>query len=453
MVRKIITQKLTNPFRDDYEFLRDTPLDGANFFFFEQNMTPFLRGEPFAPLGRKPAIHAIWTRPIDGDRSFGRIQVSRAVRQALQSRFEVRESILQSLTSKMTVGRAARAGTAFIRHAFRGQILPLQCLLYSNRQEIDRVIAEIKHDVEAVYIDGIRCLPFLHRLKSARPQLAIVTDLDDLMSRRMGLLLELNQAPSTGYMKKQMPRIVEWLLQSRTVARSILRYERNALRVIERDIVTASDVVVLISTADAAVLSARIKNCKKVVGIAPPVKVAREPRSIGKDKLRFVFVGSDALRQNELTIDALIDIWQRHKITTPLVIYGDQQRKLSLPAHVTMPGYAETIDDIYQDGSILLSPSYLAGGLKTKVLEAFANGAAVIGNSVTFEGIDIGEYPLLIENEAELVLILQNPSNYNEIIDAAATHGAAVVREKHDPTTFAVRWTTLVADSILARSV
>ena len=38
---------------------------------------------------------------------------------------------------------------------------------------------------------------------------------------------------------------------------------------------------------------------------------------------------------------------------------------------------------------VLFSPGLLRGGLKTKVLEAFAFGCVVIGNEVTFEGLHL----------------------------------------------------------------
>lgn len=393
------------------------------------------------------AVHMVWTRAIDGDRAFGRLQVARATRAALQEHFDVRESILRSLAVKPTAGRLLRTAMAYLGQLLRGRVLPLQCALYADPAEIDRVIAEIGGDVRAVYIDGVRCLPLLRRARARRPDLAVVTDLDDLMSRRMALLIQLGQAPSTGYMKGHMPGFVEAILRSHMLAQAILRYECATLRPAERAAVALGDRTVLISQADAAVLTARVPG-GKVEGVAPPARLVRDAAPLAAGALRFVFVGTDTLRQNELTIDALIDLWRRYAIVTPLAIYGDQQRGVALPSHVTMPGYAPTIDDVYDGRSILLSPSYLAGGLKTKVLEAFGYGAAVIGNAVTFEGIDIGAYPLLIEDEATLVALLRDPAAQRATIDAAAAHGARLVREHHDPARFVTRWAALVDAAI-----
>ncbi len=396
-------------------------------------------------------VHLVWTRPIDGQKMVGRLQVAAAVRTALGSRFTLRESILRPITAGRSPRRLLAAALVFLGEAVRGRLLPLQCLLFADPVEARRVIGEIAASTCAVYLDGVRCVVLLDRLRRARPDLAIVTDLDDLMSRRMALLLALNQPPSAGYMKGAMPGFVDRLLRWPPLGRALLRYERRTLARIEPRLVAASDRTVLVSREDARILADRAAS-DSVVGIAMPASVARDPRPLLPGPLRFVFVGTDALRQNQLTIDALLALWAAERIATPLVIYGEQLRGLALPAGVTMPGYAETIGEIYDGRSILLSPSYLAGGLKTKVLEAFAYGAPVAGNRITFEGMDIGNYPLLIDEPAAMLALLHDPDASRATFDKAARHGAAMVREKHDPEAFARRWTALVADAIAGRA-
>jgi glycosyltransferase involved in cell wall biosynthesis len=158
------------------------------------------------------------------------------------------------------------------------------------------------------------------------------------------------------------------------------------------------------------------------------------------------------LRQNQLTIDALLDLWRRQKIATPLVIYGQQGRVLTLPANVAMPGYAEDIRDIYDGRSIVVSPSLLGGGLKTKVLEAFAYAVPVIGNQLTFEGIDIGrDYPLVVETESDMLPLLKNPDDFRERLERAAAIGLAIVRDYHDPADIARAWSEVALNAIRRR--
>ncbi len=401
--------------------------------------------------GDAAPLHLVWTRAIDGQKMVGRLQVATAVRAALATRFPLRQSILRPVTADRSVRRWLGAIAVFAGALLRGRVLPLQCLLFADPGEARRVIGEIAPATRAVYLDGVRCAVLLEMLRRARPALAIITDLDDLMSRRMALLLVLGQPPSTGYMQSALPGFVERLLRSPALARMLLSYERWTLARIEPRVVALSDRTVLVSAEDARILAGRARS-DSVTGIAMPARIRRDPVPLAAGPLRFVFVGTDALRQNQLTIDALAALWAAERIATPLVIYGEQRRRIALPAGVTMPGYAETIDAVYDGRSILLSPSYLAGGLKTKVLEAFAYGAPVVGNAVTFEGMDIGDYPLRIDDPAALLALLHDPEARRATFDAAACHGAAMVRERHDPERFAARWTALVEEAIAARA-
>jgi glycosyltransferase involved in cell wall biosynthesis len=166
--------------------------------------------------------------------------------------------------------------------------------------------------------------------------------------------------------------------------------------------------------------------------ISPPVPL--------KGPVRFVFIGSDALTQNRLTIDYLLDLWRRHAIAAPLVFFGLQSRTLDLPANVSVAGYVDSIAQVYDGHSVLLTPSMIGGGVKTKVLEAFAHGAPVIANALTFESMPIGDYPLNISEESALVGIVGAPERHMALFDRAAEAGAAYLARFHGAETFAASW-------------
>lgn len=417
-------------------------------------MSVELRKDAAAPLGagRPQRIHLVWTRIIDDIPMAGRIKVAQGVRRALrEAGFSITESTIRPLTKGPTLRRLAAAFGGLLAWSARGRLMPLQCLLFGDRAEARRVIAELPDDCDAVYLDGVRCLQVLEALRRRRPGLAILTDLDDLMSRRMSLLLQLDQPPSTGYMKGSLPGFVDRLIAWRWLSRLLLRYEAASLRQVEKHVARHSDATVLISSADAAELR-RLAPGADVRAIAIAEKVRRDNARLAPGPLRFIFVGTDALRQNQLSIDALVDLWRRQEIPTPLVIYGLQHRQLDLPANVLMPGYAESIDDIYDGRSVLVSPSFIAGGLKTKVLEAFAYAAPVIGNRVTFESIDIGaDYPLLLETEDKMLSLLRSPERFRPDFERAAAIGLDLVRQRHDPTQIGTSWAE-AAHGAIARS-
>jgi hypothetical protein len=52
-----------------------------------------------------------------------------------------------------------------------------------------------------------------------------------------------------------------------------------------------------------------------------------------------------------------------------------------------MEGFVGRLSDVYSRNSILLAPSFLAGGLKTKITEALAYGVIPLANDVSFESL------------------------------------------------------------------
>jgi glycosyltransferase involved in cell wall biosynthesis len=195
------------------------------------------------------------------------------------------------------------------------------------------------------------------------------------------------------------------------LAGSICRYEAASLAALEQQLLELTDCVILLSSKETELLkkATPIKLRPKITLIPP----ACEPKQIKRpaQPVRFVFIGSDALLQNRLTIEYLIDLWQQYSLQTPLVIYGKMTRTYpNLPASIEFPGFADSLADVYTDHSLLLSPSFVKGGVKTKILEAMEFGILPIGNAISFEGIaDAAAYPL-IGDEEQLIAFLQDPA-------------------------------------------
>jgi len=157
---------------------------------------------------------------------------------------------------------------------------------------------------------------------------------------------------------------------------------------------------------------------------------------------RFVFIGMDTLTQNRLTIQYLLEIWGRTSPSLPLHIYGRMSRQWPQPPNVFFHGYVETLGEVYDGRSVLLAPSFVPGGVKTKVIEAFAWGTPVIGNETTFEGMHLPSYPLQQETGRLEKDLLSNGAMGS--FDDAARIGSDYVRDHHDPDRFTSAWQRLV---------
>lgn len=414
-----------------------------------QSQANFVADDP-AGMTHRPTIAVIWTREIDDQPMAGRLHVARSIREALTAAADLRPwSMAAGVRGPGFYGSLL----ALARSLLRLRPLPLQCALFASEMEVSKAVAAVPPDADAVYLDGIRCVAVLERLRRERPDLRIVVDMDDLMSRRMQLLLEAGQPLSPGYLSRRLPGLVNRLAGNARLGRWIVRYERAALKVAERRVLELADDVVLLSSADAAALEAfgdRFPGARsRVTAIPPAVDIHAAPEPL-KPPLRFVFIGADALTQNRLTIDYLLKLWKDYAITTPLVIYGAQTRGLPYPPCVSAPGYVERMEEVYDGSSILLTPSFLAGGIKTKVLEAFAYGAPVVANTTTFESMAIGDYPFKIDDEAALVELLRAPEAHIDALHRAAVAGAAYVAHEHAPDTFARRWCNMMVQPELS---
>jgi hypothetical protein len=65
----------------------------------------------------------------------------------------------------------------------------------------------------------------------------------------------------------------------------------------------------------------------------------------------------------------------------------------------------------------------IARGIKTKMLEAFAHGKAVISNVATFEAMPLVSHPLQIEVETGLLAIRRYPEAHRASLEEAACAG------------------------------
>ena len=416
-----------------------------------------LETKPDAQLaegGQPRRILAVWTRALDGVDGAGRVNVARSVRNALAPLGSFTETRLQNALERRRLSGAGAAAWALLRGLLTGRPLPLQCALFADPRSIADA-ADAAADSDVVYLDGVRTLPLLRHLRRRRPGAQIVVDADDLMSRRYAELINQKLPLSLGYLEARVPRPVVRFVKSRAVARMVLGYERLALRHAERELLALADRVVLLNREEAGMLRAeagRLPTPPRASVLAiPPVVGSWVRRRVSWSSpgahLRAVFIGTDALTQNRLTIDFLLDLWQRERFSMPLVIYGRQARVERRVPNVTWAGYVKDIPEVYAPGSILVTPSFLRGGIKTKVLEGFAYGVPVVGSSVTLEGLDLPDYPLCFDDRDALADFLRAPSSHSGAIARALKMEEECLRRDHAGPVFAARW----AEAVLGR--
>jgi glycosyltransferase involved in cell wall biosynthesis len=275
-------------------------------------------------------------------------------------------------------------------------------------------------------------------LRGAIPGLYVVTDFDDLMSRRANYLFQHRLPFPTGHVSRHVPR---WLrvLSEKLLARPIAGYEALTLPAAENEVIAASDATILLSVADRDMLGLR-RSVESVHAIAPAVTVMRPPT---KDipPGRFIFIGSDNFVHNRAAIDFLLESWRKARPPLDLHIYGRQSRTEAAVEGVHWHGFVDDLAEVYQPGSIALVPAMDRGGIKTKVLEAWAWGCPALCNRAAMEGLAIENYPLVLP-ETEWPAILATVCDREWA--SAAQIGQAFVRDHCSAEIFESAWQEII---------
>ncbi len=338
----------------------------------------------------------------------------------------VEDHVLASVLETPAMGPVLRTGAWAVGSLVRRRPLSLQATLFAgparNRSLADTLI---RSDPDVVYLDGVRTFPlFLALLERGKPR-RLVVDFDDLMSRRMSEYWESGAVP-LGYVDKKLPRWARGLISHRTLGRVVLRYERSMLERVERAMTEGGDGAVLVSSVDASLLRSRLPQAlsSKIWTIPPCVDIVR-PVGAADGPPTFVFIGSDEQAHNRLTIRYLLSTWQSCRPAAKLVIAGPMVRSWPVVENVVFTGWIENPSDLYRPGSVMIAPSFTRGGIKTKVLHAFAHGCPAVGNEATFEALPLPGYPFCFTTDEQLREFLRDARHRT-----AALHEAAAVGQR-----------------------
>lgn len=382
-------------------------------------------------------VAAVWARDYDAARPAGRVNICRFRRRCLDARYTTLNLVVPSVLQG-GIGHLLPVLRPAARALLRGD-RSLQSLLFANRPAIAAALAALaRFEPDVLLVDSVRLFDLVLAVREAFPGLRIVLDMDDLLSRRMAAWRAIGQGVGLGYLQDKVPGWVGPLLGLDAIGRRILAHEEAALAREEIELCGRVDTVILISDLEAGLLEARLAEEPEIVpplvaAIGPPWRAERAVATL-VPPLRFVFVGSDRLLQNRTTIDYLIGLWRELRPQTPLVIYGEQSRRLrDLPPGVELRGWASDLDAVYDGRSILLAPAFVRGGVKTKILEALAYGCPTVANATAFEGI-VASPPALGFESPELPRLLAEPAAFRErLVVQAGELRRAVARRFAEP--------------------
>ena len=251
-----------------------------------------------------------------------------------------------------------------------------------------RAIEESSRLMQVVYFDSVRSVDWLVATRRRYREMNLICDFDDLMSLRFERLLKGRFPISLGYLESVTPRWIRSSLRRGAVVRLLLAYETRSLRAAEREAQEAASATTVVSEIDADELRRNVGCASAAKSRVVPPCVGFRSRGIKTHACReFIFVGSDSLLQNRLSIEYLIGLWSTLLPRTPLTLVGRMRNEYPSCPGVRFSGFVEEIDSVYSTECIALCPTFVEGGIKTKILEALGQGVIPVGNVLAFSGM------------------------------------------------------------------
>jgi GT2 family glycosyltransferase/glycosyltransferase involved in cell wall biosynthesis len=169
----------------------------------------------------------------------------------------------------------------------------------------------------------------------------------------------------------------------------------------------------LLGLADGAI-AIQAEEAERVRAALPGSRVVLAPHGVsavgapqpGEDDL-LLFVGSNTA-PNIVGLDWFLrEIWPEIRAARPgarLKVAGSVARALGAPPEgVSMLGVVDDLAPLYREAGVVISPLYTGSGLKIKLVEALAAGKAVVGASVTAQGVEavVGAAMVLADDPGE----------------------------------------------------
>lgn len=149
-----------------------------------------------------------------------------------------------------------------------------------------------------------------------------------------------------------------------------------------------ADIVVAIQEDEAKAVRAALPNNGTIVA-AHAVTVAPAPEPGADDAL--LFVGSNTPPNVTGLEWFFAKSWPAIRARRPnakLIVAGSVNRAFSAaPSGVTFLGVVTDLAPLYRDAGVIISPLVTGSGLKIKLIEAMAAGKAVVGTTVTAQGV------------------------------------------------------------------
>jgi glycosyltransferase involved in cell wall biosynthesis len=213
-----------------------------------------------------------------------------------------------------------------------------------------------------------------------------------------------------------------------------------------------ADTIVAIQQEEARAVRAALPEADVIV--APhAAAISSAPRPGEDDAL--LFVGSNTPPNVTALERFFAEIWPAIRAQKPearLIIAGSVNRAFdAAPERARFTGVVEDLAPLYRDAGVVISPLYTGSGLKIKLIEAMAAGKAVVGTTITTQGVDGAGDAMIVADDpiafANGVIALASDSARREALGRAALR---LVHEGFSPETATAAFVARVREAASA---
>ncbi|NOH29029.1 glycosyltransferase [Vibrio mediterranei] len=348
----------------------------------------------------------VLSRDYENSPSSGRKTIISNYLDGLSKCYQVKTIVIQSFFNQSSVKEGGSLAYRVLKNIIERRY-PFQSLLYLSRSEIDRLnrcFREVEPDY--VLIDGVRLVPAV-TCSDIIQESNVILDIDDVLSYRYEGYLYNSYGIQFGIFGRKfsfLKKVIPYRFQQR-----FLEFEISKLKELEMVSYQTFQKIVFSSITEMnSVINGLdrkyISDNKFYSQVFPYVS---KKSALTTKTLTFGFLGSDKAVQNKETIKYLTNLWTKYNVKYKLILAGDIDKcNYKNNDNITYSGYLPSLDSFYDSIDLVIAPSFVKGGVKTKVIESFCNEVAVIGNETSFEGVPISaNYPGKLSEE-ELIDLL-----------------------------------------------
>ncbi|MDO9315474.1 MAG: glycosyltransferase family 4 protein [Burkholderiaceae bacterium] len=340
-----------------------------------------------------------------------------------------------------------QVGANLVRHFLLGRKSLNECLYWSRpaQQRIADLVVSGRYDV--VVADMIRTAQFCARLR-----VPWILDLDDLLSDRYAALAAAGRGHNLlGYFSQRLPaplrRLAAW------AAHRLLRVEARRIASQEVHYGMRADAVTLVSSIEAAQLARRLGRVVHDTAMGIDIADAARIDHAGRHTHAVAFVGG---LDYQLNLDAVTHYLEhiapeleRSGCAIALHVVGNAPVALRPRDPFGRTVYLGYVDDLVSTlgrYAVFVAPIVAEGGIKTKVLEAMANGLAVIATEQAVAGLGItpGTECIVTQTPGEFARAIQRLTNDADACHRLGTAARGFVRLNFSHPVLQRKWQVLL---------